>query len=162
MVCQDALVVSVRFLQGAQNLLFGQRAVNLRLQDIVHLLLVESEVADLNITVEQLRLERHWWGLRVLIFIWVVRAVNDLLRPDLLIANYLLNVLVMRWPECPSYKEKSGMLKGADSTTKCFCSTYCLLQVKLSRSKLCAAIGRFQHLFSELFHLRTRIRVADL
>ena len=54
----------------------------LSLQDIIHLLLIECEVAYLDISVENICLEGHAGGLRVLVFFGIVRAVDDLLGPN--------------------------------------------------------------------------------
>ena len=50
------------------------------------MLLIEVEVAELDLAIERVSVERHWRGRGVLILLRVVRAVNDDLRPDLLIA----------------------------------------------------------------------------
>ena len=86
----NVVIVSIFIFHHLNELFLWQSFVTFGLQDIVHLLVVEGEVAELDIAVEDVRSEWHRWGavriftlIPVLIILRVVSAIYDLLRPNL-------------------------------------------------------------------------------
>ena len=80
MVGQKLAISRVVFVhEHLEYLIFAERVILLRLQDIVQLLMVECEVADLHVTIEDLRFKRHAWTLRVLKFSGKAFAVDNFL-----------------------------------------------------------------------------------
>lgn len=94
-VVQDLSVLGVAIVHDHLDLIVAQGVILSRLQDIVNLLTVEREVAELHVTVERLRLERHARSLRVLLILRVASAVDYSLRPDLFIEVLLLEFRVV-------------------------------------------------------------------